>query len=236
MKIKYFFLIFFAFVIVDLSAYNYVQFQAKKINGYEYWHNLEFNEFETKVTIDGLFYETTLTMKVRLGKEYRWNNGYYLVNPPTGNYEFIWNFKLPSKSVITSCSLWEDSQNKFIPAQMIDLSTAEQHYDAQNTSDQQLLMREYRNRNYEGIFENFLELKIAPVDSREYKKIEIKYLTPCEMYWDVRRFRIETRNFYTPYEHWNNGNYVFPNNDSPANIKIIDKNIVWVTKIRKIQT
>lgn len=206
-------------------AYNYAQFQAYQINGPNSWSTLEFNEFETKVTIDGLFYETTLTMKVRLGKEYRYSSygNYTLVNPPSGNYEFIWNFNLPEKSVITDCSMWDDGQNKFLSAQMIDLSTAEENYDKQNSSAQRLLMREYRNREWDGSLDNFIELKIAPVGYRQYKKIQIKYLTPCGMYWDVRRFRINTRNFYQPYNYWNNGN-TYPNNDNSAVFKVIDRN------------
>ncbi|MBI9070815.1 MAG: T9SS type A sorting domain-containing protein [Melioribacteraceae bacterium] len=224
MKTKILFLILFfsALLTQQVNGYNYVQFQARHINNYYSWNTLEFNEFETKVTVDGLFYETTLTMKVRLGKtvDYYGNTNF----PETGNYEFIWNFNLPEKSVITDCRMWDDAQNKFLSAQMIDLSTAEANYDRTNTSKQQLLMREYRNRNYNGTLDNFLELKITPVDSREYKKIEIKYLTPCEMYWDVRRFRITTRNFYNPYARWNNGSYTYPNNDKPATFKLIDKN------------
>lgn len=44
------------------------------------------------------------------------------------------------------------------------------------------------------------------------------------MFWDVRRFNILTRNFYQPYQSWNNVNYIFTNNDKPAVFKIIDKN------------
>ncbi|MFZ1290911.1 MAG: T9SS type A sorting domain-containing protein [Melioribacteraceae bacterium] len=224
MKTKILFLILFvfSFELQKTHAYNYVNFQAKQI-GRNYWSTLEFNEFETMVVVDGLFYETTLTMKVRLGKEFVWNySSYILVSPYAGNYEFIWNFNLPEKSVITDCKMWDDGKNDFVSAQMIDLSTAEENYDLQNTSKQQLLLREYRNRNYNGELDNFLELKISPVDSKQYKKIQIKFLTPCEMYWDVRRFRINTRNFYQPYYNWNNNNY--PNNDKPAVFKIIDKN------------
>ena len=223
-KLLYLILFFLTLTLQKSLAYNYVRFEATQINSYEYWGTLEFNEFETKITVDGLFYETTLTMRVRLGKEYRWSSGSYrLQEPPAGNYEFIWNFNLPEKSVITDCKIWDDDKNEFISAQMIDLSTAEENYDPRNTSKQQLLMREYRDRNYDGTLDNFLELKIAPVGNREYKKIQIKYLTPCEMYWDVRRFRIESRNFYRPYEGWYN-QVSFPNNDAPAVFKIIDKN------------
>lgn len=208
----------------DNFAYNYVQFKAQQIGSYNTWWSLEFNEFETMVKVDGLFYETTLTMRVRLAKEYRWNyNSRYLTDPPAGNYEFIWNFNLPEKAVITDCSLWDDEKNDFVSAQMIDLSTAEENYDRTNTSVQQLLMREYRERNYNGTLDNFLELKITPVGSREYKKIQIKYLTPCEMYWDVRRLRINTRNFYYPYSDYSS-TLNFPNNDNPAVFKVIDKN------------
>lgn len=223
-KLLYLSVLFFIIMQQKNVAYNYVQFEARQISGsnyYNYWNTLEFNEFETKITVDGLFYETTLTMKVRLGKVYEWNyNSYQLRYPSSGNYEFIWNFNLPEKAVITDCELWDDEKNEFVPAQMIDLSTAEENYDIYNTSKHQLLMREYRNRNYDGTLDNFLELKIAPVDSREYKKIQIKYLTPCEMYWDVRRFRINTKNFYQPYSY----NHLYPNNDNPAIFKIIDKN------------
>ncbi|MDX1699610.1 MAG: T9SS type A sorting domain-containing protein [Melioribacteraceae bacterium] len=223
-KLLFFILFLFTFTLQDIFSYSYVQFEARRINSYDRWYVLEFNEFENKIIVDGLFYETTLTMKVRLGKEYRWSNGnYQLRDPYSGNYEFVWNFNLPEKSVITDCKLWDEGKGEYISAQMIDLSTAEENYDPNNTSKQQLLMREYRNRNYNGSLDNFLELKITPVDSREYKKIQIKFLTPCEMFWDVRRFRIHTRNFYNPYSHWNNSDY-FPNNDNPAVFKIIDKN------------
>jgi len=227
MKTKLYCLIlfFFTFAIQESLAYNYVHFQARQVNGSEYWQVLEFNKFETEVKVDGLFYETTLIMRVRLGKDYRYSSGSYVLRDPyPGSYEFIWNFNLPEKAVITDCKMWDDLERKYISAQMIDLSTAEENYDRENTSIQQLLLREYRNRNYNGTLDNFLELKINPVDSREYKEIQIKYLTPCEIYWDVRRFNIHTRNFYQPYSRRINSNYVYPNNDKPAVFKIIDKN------------
>ena len=224
MKTKLDFMILFLVTLIshEVLGYNYVNFNASQVNGYHSWSILEFNEFETKVVVDGLFYETTLTMRVRLGKyrDYYGKDNY----PEAGNYEFVWNFNLPENAVLTDCKMWDDGKNEFISAQMIDLSTAQENYDPQITSKQQLLMREYRNRNYNGTLDNFLELKISPVDSRDYKKIQIKYLTPCEMYWDVRRFRINTRNFYNPYASWYNGSYSYVNNDSPAIIKIIDKN------------
>lgn len=173
------------------------------------WYQLEYEKFQTEIKVQGLFYETAINMKVKLGKQHSYCQG-----PYSEKYEFVWTFNLPDESVITDCLLWEENENKYISAQLIDLSTAEASYDRNFPNEPQLLLREYRNRDYYGYWDHFYQLKISPVYKNEAKDIIIKYITPCQMYWDVRRIGIHSRQFYNPYTRCNQ--------DAPAEFKVID--------------
>lgn len=173
------------------------------------WDQLQYEKFQTEIKVQGLFYETAINMKVKLGKR-DWN----CEEPYSGKYEFVWTFYLPDESVITDCLLWDESENKYISAQLIDLATAEASYDRNSPNIPQLLLREYRNRNYSGNWDHFYQLKISPVEKSEVKDVIIKYITPCQMYWDVRRIGIHSRQFYNPYTRCNT--------DASAEFKVID--------------
>ena len=173
------------------------------------WYQLQYEKFQTEIKVQGLFYETAINMKVKLGKDH-----YYCDEPYSGKYEFVWTFNLPDESVITDCLLWDENENKYISAQLIDLSTAEASYDRDSPNIPQLLLREYRNRTYSGNWDHFYQLKISPVEKSEVKDIIIKYITPCQMYWDVRRIGIHSRQFYNPNTRCNQ--------DASAEFKVID--------------
>ncbi|NOY60405.1 MAG: T9SS type A sorting domain-containing protein [Calditrichaeota bacterium] len=207
----------FVFILVILFSVSncLAGFMAKNLaDRYNYWQILKFSKFkfQTNIKIQGLFYETSITMRVRLGKGYNWRVN--CEEPPEGSWEFIWNFVLPNESVITDCKMLDDESNEYVTAQMIDLSTAESIYDT-TLSVPHLLLREYRNRNSWGGLDHFYQLKISPVGTSEEKEITITYLTPCRMFWDVRRIGVHSYQFYS-------SRYARCNNDVPAEFKVID--------------
>lgn len=188
-------------------------FEAEDLGNHNrHWYILNFNKFQTEIKVQGLFYETSITMRVQLGKKYYWRTN--CEEPPEGSWEFTWNFILPDESVITACKILDDESNKYVTAQMIDLSTAESIYDT-TLSVPHLLLLEYRNRNSLGGLDHFYQLKISPVGSFEEKEITITYLTPCRMFWDVRRIGVHSYQFYS-------SRYAHCNNDAPAEFKVID--------------
>jgi len=204
--------IFLPLIILFLVANSFASFRAHNLSlsGYD-WTKLQFLKFETKIEIQGLFYQTTISMRVKLGKNRRYYNR--CDDPRIGPYEFEWIFDLPDECVITGCKMWDDSTNQYISAQMVDLSTAEAVYDS--TRNPHLLLREYRNRNSCGCWDHFYKLIIAPVGRFEEKDITITYLTPCKMYWDVRRISIYSSQFYYRYD-------TFCNLHADPEFKVID--------------
>lgn len=210
MKKRFFILFISLFFVSNCLAY---YFDAENLeNRKNHWYVLKFIKFQTEIKVQGLFYETSITMRVQLGKRYYWRTG--CTEPPEGSWEFTWNFYLPDESVITDCKMLDDESNKYVAAQMIDLSTAESIYDT-TLSVPHLLLREYRNRNSWGGLDQFYQLKISPVGSFEEKEITITYLTPCKMFWDVRRVGVHSYQFYS-------SRYPKCNSDAPAEFKVID--------------
>lgn len=179
-----------------------------------YWSSLKYDKFVTEIRVQGLFYETSINMKVRLARVYHWRQG--CVSPQEGNYEFIWNFYFPDESIITDVLIWDENEGKYVSPVVIDLETAEKQYDPNSPNTPQLLLREYRGRNWSGKWDLFYELKLASVKHDEVKDIIIKYITPCRMYWAVRRIEVRSRQFYSPSDPRCN------TNRAPAEFKLID--------------
>ena len=202
------------FIMIFMFGVNngFSYFRAYKLPSYSYsWDILEYQKFETQIKVQGLFYETGIQMKIKLGKIWSGN----CRTADAGKYEFLWIFDLPDESVLTDCQVWLEHENKFVSAQLIDLSTAESIYDPNSPSTPNVLLREYRNRQYDGRWHHFYQLKISPVDRDEAKEIIIKYLTPCQMFWNVLRVEVHSRQFYLPY-------YTTCNNHAPAEFKVVD--------------
>ncbi len=171
------------------------EFTAYRLpNKSESWSALKFIVYRTEIRVQGLFYETSIIMRGKLGPDFIYWQG--CVNPPTGNYEFVWKFSLPEDVVLSDCQLWSNAENRYVPASVIDLSTGEANYDPNSANTPQLLLREYRGANYNGKYYHFYQLRVAPVSQDEEKIIILRYIAPCRMFWDVRRIHSELRTFY----------------------------------------
>jgi hypothetical protein len=185
-----------------------------ELNFYWYWPKCE--QFITEINVNGIFYETTIAMKVRLANTYEWYWGSSVPKP--GKYEFSWVFRFPNECVITECLVWDKNQGEYLSAQPIDLSTGEALYDPNSPNIPQLLLRSYRGRQWSGAWDIFYQLKVAPVNHDEVIEINIKYLTPCKMYWAVRRVEIQSRQLYDP------SNRYYNSDRKPAEFRVYDYN------------
>ncbi|MCA9732791.1 MAG: T9SS type A sorting domain-containing protein [Deferribacteres bacterium] len=168
-------------------------FEARRLStSYYSWTYLKYEKFSTSVKAQGLFYETTLYMKVTLGRD--WQGRY----ANSGKYEFIWTFELPEEALITSLSIYDPAKQKFVNASMVDLSTAEEDYQQHQSSTPSALLRTYRNREWNGNLTTFNQLHVSPVDRNESKELKITWLMPCEMAAENRRILLPTGQFYQP--------------------------------------
>ncbi|MBN2104409.1 T9SS type A sorting domain-containing protein [bacterium] len=187
------------FSLYKVNAYN---FRANKIAyPYRIWTVLQYDKFETRIDVQGLFYQTTTHMKLKLGKNRQWDsyrNRYQCTAPPSGDYTWTWIFELPDETYITDMEIWDVQTQQFVRADMLNLSKAETLMD--NQTGPRALLREYRSREYNANWSHFYRLEISPVNRDESVELIMRTLSPCQMYWDVRRFYILSRQFYNPYE------------------------------------
>lgn len=192
-------------------------FHAVNIFTSNSWWYTEIEKFETKIELYGLFYETTVNLKLKLGKEYHWNYG--CQKPPAGNYEFIWDFNLTKESYIKDFQVWDNQKEKFVRAGIIDLSTAEADYNSNVTNSVNGLLRQYMRRDYNGSYNLQYDMRIKPVGSEEYVEIIIQYITPCKMQFNKRLVNDNSYQFYSNYSNYGNCNkYANPK------IRVIDYN------------
>ena len=192
----------------------YAGFQARLLSDpYYAFSGLKCEKFVTQIKVQGLFYETSIQMKVKLCPYHTWQGCIY---PREGDYEFTWVFTLPEESIITECLVWDENRNQYLPSQAIDLTTGEALYDPNSPDTPQLLLREYRGRNSSGYWSQYYRLKLAPVDRDETKELIIKYISPCYMYWGVRRIVVNSGQFYYP------GHRYCVSDRKPAEFKLID--------------
>lgn len=168
-------------------------FNARNLStNYSNWRYLKYESFSTTIKAQGLFYETTLHMKVKLGRD--WQGRY----PNSGNYEFVWTFELPAEALLTGCSIYDPVKQTFVNAEMVDLTTAEQNYQQTHRATPSMLLRTYRNREWNGGLSTFNQLSISPVGRNDSKEFKITWLMPCEMAAEARRIVISTGQFYQP--------------------------------------
>ncbi|MDZ7318220.1 MAG: T9SS type A sorting domain-containing protein [candidate division KSB1 bacterium] len=183
-----------------------------------YWSVYRCEQFITEIRVNGIFYETTVIMKVKLARGPHWYQSYYVEDPPQGKYEFIWVFRLPTECIITDCQVWDPKAGKYLSAQAIDRSAGEMQYNPNSSDVPQLLLRQYRGRQYSGYWDQFYQLNLAPVNHDEVKEIVLKFLAPCRMYWAKRRLVIDTRQLYQP------GNWNYDYDRKPAQFRVYDYN------------
>ncbi len=205
--------------LILLPSLGQASFSARLLSDLSfYWSAYRCEQFITEIRVNGIFYETTLIMKVKLANGRLWYKNNYIYYPVPGKYEFKWIFRLPTECVITNCQVWDQKTGKYLSAPAIDLSTGEKNYDPYSSQTPQLLLRQYRGRQFSGYWDQFYQLNLAPVNHDEMKEIVIKYLAPCRMYWAKRRVVIDTRQFYSP----SDGLYNFDR--KPAEFRVIDYN------------
>lgn len=192
------------FIIIFLFAstqFAFAEFYAKRLSPpYTVWNTYQVLKYEAKFELYGLFYETTLNLKIKLGNEYRWTGySYYCQVPPSGSYEFVWNFSLPKNSFIKKFSVWDNSKQSFTDAAIIDISTAELNYN-QNASPKALL-REYMRRDYYGNYNQQYDMRFSPVQWNEAVEFIIKFITPCEINYNKRIIENLVAQFYSNYNN-----------------------------------
>lgn len=184
-KKRFGFLLCLFFFIYSLPAAAY--FYAYKLpDRNQGWRTLRYEKYESTIEIQGLFYQTTTHFRVKLGKDWYITSNCILPDP--GNWEYNWVFKLPEESFITGVQLWDETTEKFIQAEVLQRSEAEANYDPNSASTPLVLLREFRARTSTGSWDHFYCLNAGPVDRDASVELKIQYLTPCEMYWDARRF------------------------------------------------
>lgn len=206
-------------LLIILPSMGQASFKARLLSEPNfYWYWLKCEQFITEIRVNGIFYETTIIMKVKLANGPIWYSDWNSNEAKPGKYEFSWIFRFPSECIIADCLVWDQKNGKYLSAQAIDLSTGEKRYDPNSPATPQLLLREYRGRLYSGNWDQFYELKLAPVNHDEVKEIIIKYLTPCRMYWAKRRIEILSRQFYEPSDPYYNSDR------KPAEFRLYDYN------------
>lgn len=148
------FLIIFSVILFFLPNSGSASFRARLLSDLTYyWSSLKYGKFVTEISVQGLFYETSINMKVRLARVYYWSKG--CVSPQEGNYEFIWIFDFPDESIITDVLIWDENEGKYVSPVVIDLETAESQYDSNSPNASQLLLRGYQGRNWSGNWDHF---------------------------------------------------------------------------------
>lgn len=195
-------------------------FYAQRVDGYGSWSIPKILKFESKLEVYGLLYETSINLKLKLGKERWWDyySSYTCVDPPQGKYEFIWTFTLPKNAYIKELLVWDKNNQNFVSAGVIDLSTGELQYNPASTVTTNVLLRQYMRRDYNGNYDLQYDLRISPINWDEDVEFIIKYISPCEMSYNKRIVQDFSNQFYTT------NYYQDCNTNSPATFLAIDNN------------
>ena len=214
-------ILFFSLFIITINNIS-ASFYARGLNNYESWSNAEILKCETKVELYGILYETTINLKVKLGQSYQWGtNQYYCQNPSAGRYEFIWTFSLPQNSFIKGLSVFNNRNNEFVSAGVIDLSSGESSYNPNSFESTNTILRQYMRRDYNGNYNLNYELKISPVNWNESVEFVLKIVSPVGYSYNKRVLDIFTNQFYTQ-------STTSCYNNAPAKYYVIDYNNINV--------
>ncbi|HEX9975525.1 MAG TPA: hypothetical protein VGD14_25970, partial [bacterium] len=189
------FVIFF-FVLIWATQLN-ASFVARHLTEQYYsWSTFELKQLSFQIDVQGLFYQTTIIFELRLIR-----NDYD--SPRSGIYEIQWDFYLPNDAVITDCCMQppDSDAGHFIAAEIVDLTTAEQHYQVSPYSKPRLLLRQRWQRQWNGSLQKSLQMKFSPVSypitpPRIAPVIKLTYLTPCYPSYNSRRIYLPLSEFY----------------------------------------
>lgn len=187
-----------------LSQEIFADFRARNLNDAYSWYTQQILKFETKHELYGLFFQTTINLKLKLGQEERYSDNYpytsYCAYPPAGTYEFIWTFSLPQNAFIKDLLVWDNSSNSFKETSTIDLTTGEQFYNSNSTDPLKVLLKQYMRRDYNGSYNLQYDLRISPVQWNESAEFIIKIVSPCEIAVDKRIVDDFSNQFYSYYD------------------------------------
>jgi hypothetical protein len=192
-------LLFFSIFILG-SNIIFADFNARRLTDSQTWWNTQIQKCESKIEVYGLLYETTINLKMKLGKGYRWDlQDYYCQNPYPGQYEFIWTFSLPKNAYIKELNVWDAKKGSFVQTSVINLSSAESLYNPSSTSSTNVLLRQYMRRDYNGSYNLQYDLRVSPINWDESVEFVIKYVSPCEESYEKRIIEDYSYVFYTNY-------------------------------------
>jgi hypothetical protein len=160
------------------------------------WSTFELKQLSFKIDVKGLFYQTTIEYEIRLIPTS------YPRYPHSGLYEIQWDFYLPNDAVVTYCAMQppDSVAGHFITAEIVDLTTAEQHYQGSPYSKPRLLLRQRWQRLWNGSLLKSLRMKFSPVSypinpPRIAPVIKLTYLTPCYPSYNSRRIYLPLNEF-----------------------------------------
>lgn len=186
----------FLFVLIWATQLN-ANFIARHLTqtGYS-WSAFELKQLSFQVDVQGLFYQTIIEYEIRLiPNDYEY--------PRPGFYEIQWDFYLPNDAVVTDCALQppDSAAGHFITAEIVDLTTAEQHYQVTPYSKPRLLLRQRWQREWDGSLRKSLQMKFSPVSypinpPRIAPVIKLTYLSPCYPSYNSRRVYLPLNEFY----------------------------------------
>jgi hypothetical protein len=190
-----------SFLFFAITGVTFAGFSARLLNGGSSGYTVHIQKLETKIEAYGLFYETTINVKLKLDKVYStyWDGTKVVgvcLDPTQGKYEFIWNFSLNKNSYIKDLQVWSNTQNRFIKTAMMSLSEGEQKYNPNTTNAPSVLLKQYMRRDYNGSYNLQYDLKISPVNWDESAEFIIKYISPCTMNYDKRILETKSSQFF----------------------------------------
>jgi len=185
---------------------------------YSYGQVLKLN---SKIEVYGLLSQESINLKLKLGPYNVWDwqsQKYVLTYPPSGKYEFIWNFSLAKDAIIKDLRVWNSSTGTFIETAVVDLTTGESKYNPSAANGPNVILKQYMRRDYNGNYNLQYELRISPVNWDESAEFIIDVVSPCVASYEKRQVGVMAGLFstYTPYD----GSYV----NALTNISAIDYN------------
>jgi hypothetical protein len=154
------------------------------------WYNFEMKQLDFEVEVYGLFYETTITYQIKLAPT-NWGSPY------PGTYEINWDFDLVEDAVVTDCWIKSPSGQEFVPAQLVDLTSAEDQYEISPNAQSRLLLRHRYQRQWDGTLMKRFQMKFSPVTISQTPVIKIRYLAPCRPHYNSRRLTLPVHEFQT---------------------------------------
>lgn len=207
-----------------MALNTYGSFSARYLGSSYAYYAIHMLKLDTQIEAYGLFYETTINVKVKLDKYQtsNWNGTQWVtvcLDPTPGKYEFKWDFNLNKDSYIKDLQVWSNSQNKFIKTAVMSLSNGELNYNPNTVNAPSVLLKQFMRRDYNGQYNLQYELKISPVNWDESAEFIIRYISPCNMYYNKRVIETKSAQFYSY-----NYNTCFTNGISKYNV--IDYNNV----------